>query len=101
MAQDLIELVGRLGSPRVLVVGAQVSISGLVGADADGLRIRALLDEWAIDHEGVSTASGRISTVKERYIGRAQQRHPQQIIRVDYETREPADLALEKRLIAS
>jgi D-beta-D-heptose 7-phosphate kinase/D-beta-D-heptose 1-phosphate adenosyltransferase len=148
MSQDLIDLVGRLGSPHVLVVGdlmldryvwgdaerisqeapvillhadrreerlggassvatmlralgARVSISGLVGADSDAMRIRAILDEWTIDHEGVSTAQGRISTVKERYIGRAQHRHPQQIIRVDYETREPADQVLERRLIAS
>src|SRR6266566_3904099 len=82
-------------------LGARVSICGLVGTDADGLRIRAILDEWAVDHEGVSTAAGRISTVKERYIGRAQQRHPQQIVRVDYETREPADQHLEQKLIAS
>ena len=82
-------------------LGAPVSISGLIGADADGQRIRALLDDSAIDHEGVSTTSGRISTVKERYIGRAQQRHPQQIVRVDYETREPADQHLERKLIAS
>ncbi|HEV8062377.1 MAG TPA: D-glycero-beta-D-manno-heptose 1-phosphate adenylyltransferase [Gemmataceae bacterium] len=148
MSHDLIELVGWLGSPHVLVVGdlmldryvwgdaerisqeapvillhadrreerlggassvatmlralgARVSITGLVGTDADGLRIRAILDQWAIDHEGVATAEGRISTVKERYIGRAQQRHPQQIVRVDYETREPADLHLEHKLIAS
>ncbi len=148
MSHDLIELVGRLGAPHVLVVGdlmldryvwgdaerisqeapvillhadrreerlggassvatmlralgARVSITGLVGADADGLRIRAILDQWAIDHEGVATAEGRISTVKERYIGRAQQRHPQQIVRVDYETREPANQHLEEKLIAS
>jgi D-beta-D-heptose 7-phosphate kinase/D-beta-D-heptose 1-phosphate adenosyltransferase len=148
MSQDLIDLVGRLGAPHVLVVGdlmldryiwgnaerisqeapvlllhadrreerlggassvatmlralgARVSISGLVGDDADGLRIRGILDELAIDHAGVMTAASRMSTVKERYIGRAQQRHPQQIVRVDYETREPADSPLEKRLIDS
>src|SRR5580704_9330140 len=148
MSADLIDLVQKLGQPRVLVVGdlmldryvwgdaerisqeapvillradrreerlggassvatmlralgARVSINGLIGADADGQRIRAILDDWAIDHEGVSTAPARISTVKERYIGRAQQRHPQQIVRVDYETREPADQHLERKLIAS
>jgi D-beta-D-heptose 7-phosphate kinase/D-beta-D-heptose 1-phosphate adenosyltransferase len=148
MSQDLIELVGQLGTPRVLVVGdlmldryvwgnaerisqeapvlllradrreerlggassvatmlralgADVSISGLVGADADGLRIRAILDELSIDHSGVATAEDRISTVKERYIGRAQQKHPQQIVRVDYESREPATGAIEKQMIAA
>jgi D-beta-D-heptose 7-phosphate kinase / D-beta-D-heptose 1-phosphate adenosyltransferase len=148
MSQDLIELVGKLGTPYVLVVGdlmldryiwgnaerisqeapvlllhadrreerlggassvatmlralgARVSINGLVGNDADGLRIRAILDELGIDHAGVTTSADRMSTVKERYIGRAQQKHPQQIVRVDYETREPADAHLEKQLIAS
>src|SRR5262249_14496807 len=39
----------------------------------------------------------RPSTVKERYIGRAQQRHPQQMIRVDYEVRAP--LSVERELL--
>jgi D-beta-D-heptose 7-phosphate kinase / D-beta-D-heptose 1-phosphate adenosyltransferase len=42
--------------------------------------------------------SSRPSTVKERYIGRAQQRHPQQIIRVDYETRAALAAEVEKDL---
>jgi len=36
--------------------------------------------------------------VKERYIGRAQQRHPQQMIRVDYEVRDPLSAESEARL---
>ena len=36
--------------------------------------------------------------MKERYIGRAQARHPQQMIRVDYESREPVSAAVERRL---
>src|SRR5437588_9010565 len=136
MSADLIELVQRLGQPRVLVIGdlmldryvwgdaerisqeapvillhadkqeerlggassvatmlralgARVALAGAVGADADAGRIRQMLAELEIDHEGVVSDSGRPSTVKERYIGRAQQRHPQQMIRVDYETRQP------------
>src|SRR3974377_257466 len=102
MSAELIDLVQRLGQPRVLVVGdlmldryiwgdaerisqeapvillhadrreerlggassvatmlralgARVSIGGLVGGDSAGMRIRAILDEWSIDHEGVAT----------------------------------------------
>src|SRR5205085_11647116 len=131
---DLIDLVHRLGRPRVLVVGdimldryiwgnaerisqeapvvllragrkeerlggassvatmlralgARVSLAGVVGADDDAARVRHLLDELDIDHECVVTDKERPSTVKERYIGRAQHRHPQQMIRVDYECR--------------
>src|SRR5207245_5603785 len=134
MSADLIDLVQRLGQPRVLVVGdlmldryvwgdaerisqeapvillhaekkeerlggassvatmlralgARVSLTGVVGPDVDGSRIRQALIDLGIDHEGVITDQSRPSTVKERYIGRAQHRHPQQMIRGDYEVR--------------
>jgi D-beta-D-heptose 7-phosphate kinase/D-beta-D-heptose 1-phosphate adenosyltransferase len=145
MAADLVELVQRLGRPRVLVVGdvmldryvwgnaerisqeapvillradtreerlggassvatmlaaleAQTSLIGVTGADADGIRARELLGKLGIDTEGVAVESGRPTTVKERYIGRAQARHPQQMIRVDYENREALDESVERKL---
>src|SRR3954454_945264 len=70
-------------------LGARVSLAGVVGDDRDAGRARELISELGIEHEGVITDTGRPTTVKERYIGRAQHRHPQQMIRVDYETREP------------
>lgn len=79
-------------------LGARVALAGIVGADADGGRIRQMLAELQIDHEGVVTDSSRPSTVKERYIGRAQQRHPQQMIRVDYETRQPVSASIQSAL---
>jgi D-beta-D-heptose 7-phosphate kinase/D-beta-D-heptose 1-phosphate adenosyltransferase len=145
MAADLIELVQRLGQPRVLVVGdlmldryvwgdaerisqeapvillhadrreerlggassvatmlralgARVAIAGVVGADADAGRIRQLLADLGIEPEGVVADPTRPSTVKERYIGRAQHRHPQQMIRVDYEVRSPVPAPVEHQL---
>ncbi|HXG13055.1 MAG TPA: D-glycero-beta-D-manno-heptose 1-phosphate adenylyltransferase [Gemmataceae bacterium] len=145
MAQDLIDLVQRLGQPRVLVVGdlildryvwgdaerisqeapvillhadrreerlggassvaamlralgAKVALVGVIGDDADGGRIRQMLADLGIDHEGVIPDTGRPSTVKERYIGRAQHRHPQQMIRVDYEVRSPVAPTIEQQL---
>src|SRR5262249_10896382 len=68
-------------------LGARVALAGLVGADADGARIRQMLVDQGIHDEAVLSDPGRPSTVKERYIGKAQQRHPQQMIRVDYEVR--------------
>jgi D-beta-D-heptose 7-phosphate kinase/D-beta-D-heptose 1-phosphate adenosyltransferase len=146
MSTELIDLVQRLGQPRVLVVGdlmldryvwgdaerisqeapvillradkreerlggassvatmlralgARVAIAGIVGNDHDAGRIRQLLADLGIDHDAVLTDVNRPSTVKERYIGRAQHRHPQQMIRVDYEDREPVQGALETQLI--
>jgi D-beta-D-heptose 7-phosphate kinase/D-beta-D-heptose 1-phosphate adenosyltransferase len=145
MAADLIDLVQRLGQPRVLVLGdlmldryvwgdaerisqeapvillhadkkeerlggassvatmlralgARVALAGVVGADFDGGRIRQLLADLGIDHEGVIADSTRPSTVKERYIGRAQHRHPQQMIRVDYEVRVPLQVPVAEQL---
>ncbi len=68
-------------------LGAKVHLAGIVGNDHDGGRIRQLLTDLRIDHEAVITDVARTSTVKERYVGRAQHRHPQQMIRVDYEDR--------------
>jgi D-beta-D-heptose 7-phosphate kinase/D-beta-D-heptose 1-phosphate adenosyltransferase len=136
MPSDLIDLVHRLGEPRVLVVGdlmldryvwgdaarisqeapvillhadhreerlggassvatmlralgAKVALAGVVGADDDGGRVRRILTDLGVEQDAVITDSGRPTTVKERYIGRAQQKHPQQILRVDYERRDP------------
>jgi len=143
---ELIDLVQRLGEPRVLVVGdlmldryvwgdaerisqeapvillhadrreerlggassvatllralgARVSLAGVVGSDVDGGRLRRMLLDQGIDDEGVLNDPDRPTTVKERYIGRAQHRHPQQMIRVDYETRTPLSAPRERELL--
>src|SRR5260370_10137636 len=77
---------------------AKVMLAGVVGRDFDGGRIRQLVGDLGIDHEAVLADPNRPSTVKERYIGRAEHRHPQQMIRVDYEVRGPIASALEKEL---
>jgi D-beta-D-heptose 7-phosphate kinase/D-beta-D-heptose 1-phosphate adenosyltransferase len=79
-------------------LGARVALAGVVGKDHDGGRVRGLLTELGIDHEGVITDAERPTTVKERYIGRAQHRHPQQMIRVDYEVRTAVPEAVETAL---
>jgi D-beta-D-heptose 7-phosphate kinase/D-beta-D-heptose 1-phosphate adenosyltransferase len=79
-------------------LGARVSLAGVVGPDADGDRLRRLLLDLGVDDEAVLVDPDRPSTVKERYIGRAQQRHPQQMIRVDYEARVPLASATEQVL---
>ncbi|MSQ94969.1 MAG: D-glycero-beta-D-manno-heptose 1-phosphate adenylyltransferase [Gemmataceae bacterium] len=68
-------------------LGAKVQLAGIVGNDHDAGRVRQMLTDLSIDHEAVITDVARPSTVKERYVGRAQHRHPQQMIRVDYEDR--------------
>jgi D-beta-D-heptose 7-phosphate kinase/D-beta-D-heptose 1-phosphate adenosyltransferase len=82
-------------------LGARTSLVGVVGNDADGRRARDILGGLGIDAEGVVTDPDRPTTVKERYIGRAQARHPQQMIRVDYENREPVGEAVRRSLSAA
>jgi D-beta-D-heptose 7-phosphate kinase/D-beta-D-heptose 1-phosphate adenosyltransferase len=79
-------------------LGAKTSVVGVVGPDGDGFHTRRILGDLNIDAEGVVTDPTRPTSVKERYIGRAQARHPQQMIRVDYESREPVSEAVECRL---
>src|SRR5262245_5966529 len=52
-------------------LGARVSLAGAVGDDADGARLRRIVQELGIDDEAMLTDAGRPTTVKERYIGRA------------------------------
>jgi D-beta-D-heptose 7-phosphate kinase/D-beta-D-heptose 1-phosphate adenosyltransferase len=79
-------------------LGARVSLAGVIGDDTDGGRVRQILTNLGIDHEGVVPDPDRPTTVKERYIGRAQHRHPQQMIRVDYERRAPVSAPIEDEL---
>ena len=94
------ERLGGAGSVAMMLraLGARVSIAGVIGIDPDGLRIRQLFTELGIDQEGVIADAARQTTVKERYIGRAQHRHPQQMLRVDYETRMPVEGGVEAEL---
>jgi D-beta-D-heptose 7-phosphate kinase/D-beta-D-heptose 1-phosphate adenosyltransferase len=70
---------------------------GSVGRDAEASLVRGMLGEQQIDDSLVLALDDRPTTLKERYIGRAQDRHPQQMIRVDYETRDPIPVEVEAR----
>jgi D-beta-D-heptose 7-phosphate kinase/D-beta-D-heptose 1-phosphate adenosyltransferase len=82
-------------------LGARVTLTGVVGKDHDGRGLRQMLLALGVDAEGVVADPERPTTVKERYIGRAQHRHPQQMIRVDYEVRAPVSAKVEKELLAA
>lgn len=79
-------------------LGAEVILAGVVGNDSDADRIRHIIDGLDIDQTTVLNDSDRPTTVKERYIGRAQQKHPQQMLRVDFESRDDLAPELESKL---
>jgi D-beta-D-heptose 7-phosphate kinase / D-beta-D-heptose 1-phosphate adenosyltransferase len=68
---------------------ADVTLAGVVGDDFDGRELRAELERAGVDCGCLLVDPDRPTTVKERFIGRAQQRHPHQILRVDREVRIP------------
>lgn len=76
-------------------LGADVRLIGGVGRDAEAVIVRKLLADFEIDDRLVVALDDRPTTLKERYIGRAQDRHPQQMIRVDYEVRDPIPAEVE------
>lgn len=78
---------------------ARVACAGVVGADAEGTIVRQLLAEADVDVDCVVTDRSRPTTVKERFIGRAQGRHPHQMLRVDSEVREPIASVVERQLV--
>jgi len=67
-------------------LGAHVQCFGTVGRDAAGERLKTLLTELGVDADGVVTADDRNTTTKTRFIGLAQHRHRQQLLRFDEET---------------
>jgi len=78
---------GGAGSVAAMLAALEsaVSLVSVVGDDSEGDHVRRLLGGIDIDAGDLLTLPGRPTTVKERLLGRAQSRHPQQMIRVDYE----------------
>lgn len=77
---------------------AEVTCAGVVGSDDAGRNLRDMMADVGVRCDMLLTDSSRPTTVKERFIGRAANRHPHQILRVDSETREPLTRDLEMEL---
>ncbi len=90
-AANVAQMVAALGCTRVTAVG-------VIGDDGDGDTLERLLLARGIDAQLVRDRS-RPTTVKERFIGKAQSRHPHQILRVDRECTEPVAGAIEDALL--
>ena len=78
-----------------------VTLAGVTGDDAEGRSIRRLLDDLNGATDCTLVDGDRSTTVKERLLGSTQNRHPQQMIRVDREdTRSIGDELTDKLLAA-
>src|SRR5947209_13818703 len=67
------------------VLGAEVRVVGIIGQDEPGRDVRRLLGEYACETDWIIEDSTRPTITKVRFIGLAQHRHPQQMLRLDYE----------------
>ena len=81
-------------------LGARTTLAAVVGDDVEGRLVRELLDKIGIDTRYVLTVADRCTTVKERLLGRAQQRHPHQMMRVDREVDRPIEADQAEALLA-
>ena len=82
-------------------LGAGVSLASVVGSDAEGRLIAKLLHASGIHHNALRIDPARPTTLKERFVGRAGQRHAHQMLRVDRERREYLDRDVKVRLISA
>ena len=71
-------------------LGATVRVVGVIGADEGAQQVRRLLIECGADPGTIVEAAGRPTISKVRLVGLAQHRHPQQMMRLDFE--DPAPL---------
>lgn len=146
MSYHLIDVMERLGRPRILVVGdlildryiwgdaerisqeapvillreerqetrlggaanvanmlkgldVPVDLVGVVGADLDGRALSLDLQRAGIGCADVATDPSRPTTAKVRFMGRAQYRHPHQMLRVDRETRQPISAGFAQQIL--
>lgn len=75
-------------------LGAKVRVIGVVGTDDAGRTVREKLIECGASTDALIESPGRPTVCKTRLIGLAQHRHPQQMMRLDYEEPTPLPGAL-------
>jgi D-beta-D-heptose 7-phosphate kinase/D-beta-D-heptose 1-phosphate adenosyltransferase len=78
---------------------AEVTLAGVVGDDADGSHIREELTRFGVDCSALVVDKDRPTTCKVRFMGRAQHRHPHQMLRVDREVRYPICTEIAQQLL--
>ena len=81
-------------------LGAQTILAAVVGDDEEGRTVGELLDNLEINRRLVLAVDDRVTTVKQRLLGRAQHRYPHQMMRVDRESVAPISAATVDLLLA-
>ncbi|HYO07569.1 MAG TPA: D-glycero-beta-D-manno-heptose 1-phosphate adenylyltransferase [Tepidisphaeraceae bacterium] len=82
-------------------LGANVHMVSICGSDLTGKEICKLLGDYGVNTDGVLSTGDRPGIAKVRLVGLAQHRHPQHLIRLDYEDPAPIDGALAEKVLAA
>jgi D-beta-D-heptose 7-phosphate kinase / D-beta-D-heptose 1-phosphate adenosyltransferase len=82
----------------LVALKARCDIVGIVGRDAPGETLVAVLKSLGVGTGGIRRVPRRLTTIKTRFVGRAQHRIPQQVLRVDREDDRPIDERTEASL---
>ncbi len=80
-------------------LGAETHLAAVTGDDSEGQTIAQLLAQLGVDCSTLVVDPQRITTVKERLLGRTHQKHPHHMMRVDQEQTEPIGPQIRQRLL--
>jgi D-beta-D-heptose 7-phosphate kinase/D-beta-D-heptose 1-phosphate adenosyltransferase len=97
------ELVGGAGrvAAAVPALGARAVCIGVLGEDSGGAAVKRLLAEAGAETGRLLALPARPTAVKTRYVGLAQHRSPQQLLRVDEEPAGPLDESAQQAIQAA
>ena len=95
------ERLGGAGSVATMLAALEVDVTlaAVTGDDPEGRQVAELLGQLGVAAQCVLSQSGRPTTVKQRLLGRTQNRHPHQMVRIDRETTRPIGAQLARRLL--
>src|ERR1700712_3149173 len=82
-------------------LNAEGRVVGVAGNDDMSKTLAEQLKACGCDTTGLVSCAGRPTTTKMRLVGSAQHRHPQQMLRLDFEQTAPLSAAEGARLIAA
>jgi D-beta-D-heptose 7-phosphate kinase / D-beta-D-heptose 1-phosphate adenosyltransferase len=80
-------------------LGADVRVVGVVGQDDAGKHVREHLTYCGASTESLVETADRPTVSKVRLVGLAQHRHPQQMMRIDFEEHGPLTAELAQRIV--
>jgi D-beta-D-heptose 7-phosphate kinase/D-beta-D-heptose 1-phosphate adenosyltransferase len=80
-------------------LGAKVDVVGVVGSDETANLLRKHLADCQASTGRLIVAADRPTTCKVRLVGLAQHRHPQQMMRLDFEEHSPLDAKIAEQVV--